>query len=51
MAVKKSVAMIAKYVAEKSLKKEANNTSCTIVYQPKAPLSLSKFKKPDRIDK
>jgi cyclic lactone autoinducer peptide len=51
MAMKKSVAIIAKAFAEKSLKREANNTSCTIVYQPKAPLSLNNFKKPVRIDK
>ena len=51
MTLKKAVATAAKTVAEKSLKREANNTSCSIIYQPKAPASLSKFKKADKFDK
>lgn len=31
--------------AESSLTREANSTSCAIVYQPKAPASLKKFSK------
>lgn len=34
MTLKKAVAIVAKTVAEKSLKREANNTSCSIIYQP-----------------
>lgn len=31
--------------AESSLKREANSTSCAIVFQPKAPATLKKFSK------
>ena len=31
--------------AEIALKRDANSTTCTAVYQPKAPASLDKFKK------
>ncbi len=34
-----------KAMAEKSLERNANSTSCIIYYQPKAPASLDKFKK------
>lgn len=37
----KTVAKMAKQI----LKVEANTNSCMIVYQPKAPKELSKFKK------
>ena len=30
---------------EKTLKVEANSTSCVIIYEPKAPKKLDKFKK------
>lgn len=32
-------------VAESSLTREANSTSCVMVYQPKAPAALKKFSK------
>ncbi len=31
--------------AESSLTREANSTSCGMIYQPKAPASLKKFSK------
>ena len=37
-----------KKVIEKTLIADANRTSCTIVYQPKAPAKLEKFKKENR---
>ena len=49
MTLKKAVATAAKTVAEKSLKREVNNTSCSIIYQPKAPASLNRFKKSEII--
>ncbi len=51
MTFKKVAATVAKTVAEKSLKREANNTSCSIIYQPKAPASLNRFKKSEKVDK
>lgn len=42
---KMMAAKIAKSVAEKALKKDANQTTCTIFYQPKVPTSLKQFKK------
>lgn len=38
-------AKIAKSVAEKALKRDANQTTCTIFYQPKMPTGLKQFKK------
>lgn len=32
-----------KTMAEKSLKRNANSTSCIVYYQPKAPADLRKF--------
>ncbi|MBQ7674588.1 MAG: cyclic lactone autoinducer peptide [Alphaproteobacteria bacterium] len=51
MSMKKTAAKVAKLVAEKSLRRDANSTTCTGIYQPKAPASLGKFKKTDKIDK
>ena len=51
MSMKKTAAKVVRLVAEKSLKRDANSTTCTGIYQPKAPASLSKFKKADKIDK
>ena len=42
---KMMAAKIAKSVAEKALKKDANQTTCTIFFQPKAPVGLKQFKK------
>lgn len=39
------VAGAAKMLTEKTLVRSANSTSCLIVHEPKAPKSLSKFKK------
>lgn len=36
-----------KAMAEKSLKSDANSTTCMAVYQPKAPATLKKFSKID----
>lgn len=32
-------------VAKQTLKVEANSNSCMVIYQPKAPKELSRFKK------
>lgn len=42
---KKMLAKLAKGIAESALKRDANQTSCAILYQPKAPASLKRFKK------
>lgn len=42
---KMMAAKIAKSVAEKALKRDANRTTCTIFYQPKMPAGLNQFKK------
>ncbi len=42
---KKLVAKVAKSVAEKALRRDANSTTCVGVYQPKAPAKLEQFKK------
>lgn len=34
-----------KAMAEKSLTRDANSTSCMILHQPKAPAALKKFSK------
>jgi cyclic lactone autoinducer peptide len=39
------ISKLAKNTAEKSLKRDANSTTCWAIYQPKAPVSLGKFKK------
>lgn len=36
-----------KTIAEKSLKRNANSTSCIIYYQPEVPSALKKFSKID----
>ena len=51
MTMKKTAAKVAKLVAEKSLRRDANSTTCTGIYQPKAPASLSKFKKANKFVK
>ena len=40
-----SFAKVAKKSAVNALKRDANTTTCTAIYQPKAPVALSKFKK------
>lgn len=42
---KKATANFAKKIAEKALKRDANNTTCVGVYQPKVPAKLDSFKK------
>lgn len=42
-----SFAKVAKKSAESALKRDANTTTCTAIYQPKAPAALSRFKKHD----
>lgn len=47
--MKNSIAKKAfKKIIEKTLVADANRTSCTIVYQPKVPTKLEKFKKENR---
>lgn len=38
-------AVVAKKQAEKALKSSATSTTCTSIYQPKAPAALKKFSK------
>lgn len=42
---KEIVAVLAKQAAEKALRRDANRTSCNLIYQPKIPNGLSRFKK------
>lgn len=39
------VAKIAKQAAEKALRRDANQTTCVVLYQPKMPAGLNRFKK------
>lgn len=39
------VTKILKKVVEKSLAADVNRTSCAVVYQPKVPVKLEKYKK------
>lgn len=41
----KVTAKFVKKVAEKALRRDANSTTCTGIYQPKAPTNLERFKK------
>ncbi len=38
-------AKIAKKTAENALRRDANQTTCSIIFQPKAPAGLNRFKK------
>ena len=42
------LANIAKAFAETSLKRDANQTTCSIIFQPKVPDGLQRFKKENR---
>lgn len=42
---KKFAKAIIENVVEKSLKRDANSTTCMAIYQPKAPAALKKFSK------
>jgi hypothetical protein len=42
---KNFAAKAAKAVALHALKRDANSTTCLAIYQPKAPVNLSLFKK------
>lgn len=44
----KNVEKMLKKVVEKMLAVDANRTSCTVIYQPKAPEKLKAFKKAKR---
>lgn len=35
---------LAKKIAERELRKDANRTTCGCIYQPKAPAELKRFK-------
>lgn len=41
---KKTLSKIAKTIAEKALKRDANSTTCISFYQPKAPSALKNSK-------
>ncbi len=45
---KEMVAALAKQAAEKALRRDANRTSCSLIYQPKIPNGLYRFKKEKR---
>lgn len=42
---KKTYSSIIKTIVEKTVRVDANSTTCIAVYQPKAPASLKKFSK------
>ena len=37
-----------KFIAETALKRDANQTTCSIIFQPKVPNGLQRFKKEQR---
>ena len=39
------LAKVARTVAENAMKRDANQTTCGIIFQPKAPTGLQRFKK------
>lgn len=41
---KKFISKAAKAAAERALKRDANNTTCIAIFQPKVPANLSRFK-------
>ena len=43
--IEKALLTASKRMAISSLKRDENSTTCSAVYQPKAPASLDKFKK------
>lgn len=45
---KEMVVALAKHAAEKALRRDANRTSCNLIYQPKIPNGLYRFKKGNR---
>lgn len=46
--VKKSIAKMAIQVARAAMDRNANQTTCNIIFQPKVPAGLSNFKKVKR---
>ena len=48
--IQKIIAEVAKFVAKKSLSREANSTTCTAIYKPKVPRGLDCFKKTTKHD-
>ena len=45
---KEMVAALAKHAAEKALRRDANRTRWNLIYQPKIPNGLYRFKKEKR---
>lgn len=43
--LEKLTAKLVTRVLNNELKKDANSTACTFLYQPKAPVELSRFRK------
>ena len=41
----KTVLSLAKNAAEKSMHRDANRTSCGVIFQPKVPNEMKQFKK------
>ena len=48
--IQKIIAEVAKFVAKKSLSREANSTTFTAIYKPKVPRGLDCFKKTTKHD-
>lgn len=44
-AIQTKASKLVKSIVEKSIKLDANSTTCMVVYQPKAPAALKKFSK------
>lgn len=44
----KTIAKLAKRTAEHALRRDANQTTCSFFYQPKAPAQLDRFKKVEK---
>ncbi len=42
---KKAAVALAKVAAEHALRRDANQTTCYAIYQPKPPVGLDRFKK------
>ena len=40
-----NLANMVKFIAEAALKRNANQTTCNIVYQPRVPEKLNRYKK------
>lgn len=46
--LKDIIAKVAKMMAEQTLARDANRTTCGAFYQPKAPIGLERFKQVEK---